>query len=110
MQASSPYNHRALVLHLAMSLPALRSRATFTLAVLLVGLAAGVAGLLLALLLHAVQHLAFGYSLDALFFSHQTFLEGVRAATPQRRVLALVGCGLVAGLAGGRCTAGAAPW
>lgn len=98
MQAGPPYNHQTLVLHLAMSLPALRSRGSFTLAVLLVGLAAGVAGLLLALLLHAVQHLAFGYSLDALFFSHQTFLEGVRAATPQRRVLALVGCGLVAGL------------
>ncbi|OZI74945.1 chloride channel protein [Bordetella genomosp. 12] len=84
-----------------MFLPALRPRAIFTLAVLLVGLSAGVTGLLLSLLLHAVQHLAFGYSLDDLFFSHRAFLDGVMAATPQRRVLALTACGVVAGLGWG---------
>ncbi|EWM41040.1 chloride transporter, chloride channel (ClC) family [Bordetella holmesii 35009] len=81
--------------------PALRPRATFTLTVLLVGLSAGVVGLLLSMLLHAVQHLAFGYSLDDLFFSHRAFLYGVMAATPERRVMALIACGLVAGLGWG---------
>ncbi len=42
MQADTPYNHRTLVLRLAMSLSALRAHSAFTLTVLLVGLAAGV--------------------------------------------------------------------
>lgn len=65
--------------------------------VILTGLTAGVAGMLLGMLLHVVQHLAYGYSLDSIL-SHETFLMGVSAASPQRRVSALLACGLVAGL------------
>jgi len=63
---------------------------------LLVGLGAGVGGMSLALLLHAIQHLAFGYSLDHVI-SHESFLQGVSAAPGPRRFAVLLLCGLVAG-------------
>lgn len=69
----------------------------FTLAILLTGIVAGIAGLLLSLLLHFVQHLAFDYSLDKLI-SPESFLNGVRASAPWRRLLALAICGLIAGI------------
>lgn len=50
----------------------------------------------LALLLHWIQHIAYGYSLDQVI-SNESFLQGVSAASPQRRVLVLTVCGLVAG-------------
>ncbi|WP_206344789.1 chloride channel protein [Streptomyces mesophilus] len=57
----------------------------------LVGLAAGVAGALLALLLHGVQHVAYGY--------HEgSFLAGVEAAPPGRRVAVMAVAGVVAGV------------
>jgi H+/Cl- antiporter ClcA len=68
-------------------------------ATLLLGVVAGLGGMALALLLHWIQHLAFGYSLDQVI-SHETFLQGVSAASPLRRIGALAVCGLVAG--GGR--------
>lgn len=55
-----------------------------------VGIAAGVAGVALTLLLHAVQHLAFGYSED-------TFLIGVERAAGWRRVAAMAAGGFVVG-------------
>ena len=51
---------------------------------LLTGVAAGVGGMGLALTLHLVQHLAYGYSLDAIIGS-ETFLQGVSQASPLRR-------------------------
>ncbi|HEU5268550.1 MAG TPA: chloride channel protein [Jatrophihabitans sp.] len=60
-------------------------------AVLLTGVAAGVAGIVLTLLLHAVQHVAFGYT-------ENTFLIGVEQASPLRRVIAVGAGGVVAGL------------
>ncbi|GAB2878742.1 chloride channel protein [Paraburkholderia jirisanensis] len=60
------------------------------------GVGAGLAGMLLALLLHAIQHVAYGYSLDALVDA-QTFLQGVSAASPQRRVAVMALCGALAG-------------
>ncbi len=63
---------------------------------LLTGAAAGVGGMGLALLLHLIQHLAYGYSLDAVIGA-ETFLQGVSGAPPLRRVLVLAGCGVVAG-------------
>lgn len=63
---------------------------------LLTGLAAGLGGMLLGMLLHAVQHLAYGYS-QGQIISHESFLEGVEAASGARRLFALVLCGLVAG-------------
>lgn len=62
-----------------------------TLVSILVALAAGLAGMSLALLLRLVQHLAFEYQSGS-------FLLGAEAASPDRRVMILVACGLLAGL------------
>lgn len=64
--------------------------------VVLTGLAAGASGLALSLILHLIQHLAYGYSPQAII-SEESFLEGVSGAAPLRRVAALLVCGLVAG-------------
>lgn len=56
------------------------------------GVAAGLAGVLLTLALHGLQHLAFGYTED-------TFLVGVEKASYARRVVALALGGLIAGTA-----------
>lgn len=64
---------------------------------LVVGFASGVLGMFLALLLHYIQHLAYGYSLD-LIITNENFLEGVNASTPTRRVFILIVCGVIAGL------------
>ncbi len=53
--------------------------------------------MLLVMLLHSIQHIAYGYSLD-LIISPQSFLEGVVNASPLRRVAMLALCGLIAGL------------
>ncbi|WP_439855422.1 chloride channel protein [Pseudomonas yamanorum] len=74
-----------------------RSLLILALVVIFTGIGAGLGGMLLALLLHGIQHLAYGYSLDSLI-SHETFLLGVSAAAPERRVLVLITCGLVAGV------------
>ncbi|WP_321354770.1 chloride channel protein [Pseudomonas extremaustralis] len=73
-----------------------RSSLTLALVVVLTGIGAGVGGMLLALLLHGIQHLAYGYSLDSLV-GHETFLRGVMAASPERRLSVLMVCGLIAG-------------
>ena len=64
---------------------------------LLTGVGAGLGGMLLALLLHWIQHVAFGYS-PGHVMSSESFLNGVSGAAPERRVLVMVVCGLVAGL------------
>jgi H+/Cl- antiporter ClcA len=64
--------------------------------IIFTGIAAGVGGMVLALLLHFVQHLAFGYGLGT--NTHESFLQGVEASSPLRRVLALSTCGIAAGL------------
>jgi H+/Cl- antiporter ClcA len=74
-----------------------RSPIAYPLAILLTGIAGGLAGLSLALLLHAIQHLAYGYSLQALI-GGESFLDGVTGAPPERRLAVLAGAGLVAGL------------
>jgi len=58
------------------------------------GVAAGLGGMLLALLLRGVQHIAYGYGAN----SDESFLQGVTASAPLRRVAVLSICGLVAGL------------
>lgn len=65
--------------------------------VILTGLGAGLGGMLLAMLLRYIQHLAYGYSLDHII-SHESFLQGVSTAAAQRRVAVLMVCGVVAGL------------
>ena len=62
----------------------------------LVGIASGIGGMLSALLLKFIQHLAYGYSPFELV-SNETFLQGVSDSSPLRRVLVLSICGLVAG-------------
>lgn len=69
----------------------------FITGLLLTGVLSGIGGILLTLLLHAVQHLAYGYSPDHLL-NQQSFLSGISAASPARRFLALTLCGLVAGI------------
>jgi CIC family chloride channel protein len=49
---------------------------------ILVGIGSGVSGLVVSLALHALEHLAYGYSSG-------TFLDGVIGASPARRVIAL---------------------
>ncbi len=58
---------------------------------ILVGLGGGVSGLLVSLALHALEHLAYGYSSG-------TFLHGVLGASPARRVIALAIAGVVGAL------------
>ncbi|MBB3562781.1 H+/Cl- antiporter ClcA [Rhizobium sp. BK512] len=64
---------------------------------ILTGIAAGIGGLSLALILHWIQHLAYGYSLQAII-SPESFLQGVSNASPFRRLTMLGLCGLVAGV------------
>ena len=59
--------------------------------VILVGVGAGLGGAALTMLLHLVQHLAFGYTEDS-------FLEGVEKASSMRRVVVMALGGLVVGL------------
>ncbi|WP_419736101.1 chloride channel protein [Pseudomonas sp. COR18] len=75
----------------------MRQRLILGCVVILTGIGAGLGGMLLAMLLHAIQHLAYGYGQDSLS-SHESFLVGVSSASPERRVLVLALCGLVAGL------------
>jgi H+/Cl- antiporter ClcA len=65
--------------------------------VALTGLCGGLSGLGLAASLHAIQHLAYGYS-PATLFSGESFLNGVSSANAARRVGVLAVCGVVAGL------------
>jgi H+/Cl- antiporter ClcA len=62
-----------------------------------VGVVAGVGGMCLGLLLHFIQHAAYGYSMHRLL-STQSFLEGVTNSTPERRMEALLVCGVIAGV------------
>jgi H+/Cl- antiporter ClcA len=62
-----------------------------------VGVVAGIGGMCLGLMLHFIQHWAYGYSIHKLL-STQSFLEGVTASSPERRVIVLLACGCVAGI------------
>jgi H+/Cl- antiporter ClcA len=73
------------------------SIARLALVTLATGVVSGLGGMCLALLLHAIQHVAFGYDVLQLHGPH-SFLQGVSAASPARRVVALGACGIVAGV------------
>ncbi len=62
----------------------------------LIGVGAGLGGMFLTLLLHYIQHIAYGYS-PTLIISNESFLEGVRASSSDRRFMVLTLCGLIAG-------------
>lgn len=86
-----------------------RSSLILALVVVLTGIGAGLGGMLLALLLHGIQHLAYGYSLDSLV-SHETFC----GASPLPHRSAVCWCWWCAawspGWAGGRFIAMVARW
>src|SRR5262245_52952386 len=63
----------------------------------LTGVGAGVGGVLLVLLLHLVQHLAYGYGLHDVI-GRESFFSGVSAAAPLRRVAVMFVCGWIAGI------------
>ncbi|WP_240161229.1 chloride channel protein [Burkholderia sp. Ax-1719] len=77
--------------------PARSPLVTLAVVTVLTGIGAGLGGMLLALLLHAIQHVAYGYS-QAHVISSESFLQGVTGTAPWRRVAVLVACGLIGGL------------
>lgn len=66
------------------------------LAVIAAGLAGGVAGIVLACLLRLIQHMAYGYGQGHLIGA-ESFLDGVSAASPLRRLTVMLLCGAMAG-------------
>ena len=62
-----------------------------------IGVASGLGGMALALLLRLVQHFAYGHGLHAIG-GRVSFLQEVTAASDLRRFLALCSCGVVAGI------------
>lgn len=80
----------------ASSSPAASPFARVAVVTILTGVGAGLGGMLLALLLHAIQHVAYGYSV-AHVIGTESFLTGVTGADPLRRLAVLVVCGIVAG-------------
>lgn len=73
------------------------SLTTRGLVTLVVGISSGLLGMSLALLLHYIQHIAYGYS-PLHIISNESFLAGVSASSPERRITILILCGLIAGL------------
>lgn len=69
---------------------------TRLIAVVLTGLLAGLSVMVLALILHAIQHLAFGYS-PGQIVSAESFLQGVTDSSWPRRFSAIVAGGAIAG-------------
>ncbi|WP_291525369.1 chloride channel protein [Branchiibius sp. NY16-3462-2] len=69
----------------------MRALARMTAIVAVLGVASGLVGGLLVILLHAVQHVAFGYS-------EGLFLYGSEQARAWRRLLCLMAAGLIAGV------------
>jgi H+/Cl- antiporter ClcA len=73
-----------------------RSPVALAVVTVVIGIAAGLGGAAVVTVLHLVQHLAFGYGLGG-DGPAPSFLEGVSASPPWRRVAALTACGVVAG-------------
>lgn len=72
-----------------------RKTYSLILVTILIGIMAGCVGIFLGMLLKFIQHLAYGYSLSSIV-SDESFLNGVRASPPYRRVLVLIVCGFIA--------------
>ena len=64
-------------------------------ALIITGIIGGMVGIVLTEIMHAIQHLAYGYGSDGLYIS---FREGVSQASPARRIGVMVFCGAVVGL------------
>lgn len=76
--------------------PARSPLVTLAVVTVLTGIGAGLGGMLLALLLHAIQHVAYGYGAGHII-GKESFLQGVTDTAPWRRVAVLVVCGLIGG-------------
>ena len=77
--------------------PSKRSLPRLAAVTVLIGLGAGLGGMFLALLLHYIQHLAYGYR-PIFSISNETFLHVVQRSSSERRLAVLTFCGLLAGL------------
>jgi H+/Cl- antiporter ClcA len=75
----------------------MKAKSLFLLYAMIIGIAAGFGGVFLSLLLHGLQHLAFGYG-HHLFDESETFLAGVSSASVTRRSIVLTVCGVLAGV------------
>jgi hypothetical protein len=64
------------------------------------GIASGLGGMVLGVLLRLVQHIAYGHGLHTIV-GRVSFLQEVTGASDLRRFLALCSCGAVAGSVGG---------
>lgn len=60
---------------------------------LIIGAAAGFIGIILTVLMHTIQHYAFGYG----FYGEVSFREVVEYASPLRRLIVLTACGMLVG-------------
>ena len=58
----------------------------FAVVTVLTGIGAGLGGMTLALLLHFLQHVAYGYSITHLV-GNESFYEGVEAASDRKSVV-----------------------
>ncbi len=72
------------------------SLSTILLTLFFVSITSGLVGMFLALFLHYIQHLAYGYSLNSII-SPESFLQGVIHASITRKLFILFLCGLIAG-------------
>lgn len=61
---------------------------------IIIGILAGLTGIILTFSMHAIQHVAFGYG----FEGDVSFREVVEYASPLRRLSVLIGCGILVGL------------
>lgn len=75
----------------------MKAKSFFLLYAMIIGIAAGFGGVFLSLLLHGLQHVAFGYG-HHIFDDSETFLTGVSSASVIRRCSVLAGCGVLAGI------------
>lgn len=64
-------------------------------ALIITGIIGGMVGIVLTEIMHAIQHLAYGYGSDGLYVS---FREGVLQASSERRIGVMTFCGVVVGL------------
>lgn len=67
----------------------------YSAALILIGVGAGVGGIVLSLLLHETQHLVFDYSLDSVLHG-ESFLHGLMSISPEHRFWGVLMAGLVA--------------
>ncbi len=66
-------------------------------ATIFIGIVSGFGGMFLAILLHSIQHLAYEHTIIPIL-GNKSFLDVVTVSTAPRRVVALLLCGVIAGI------------